>query len=260
MQFQHLLPLLFTLFLGASRAIIGGNEIPAGLYEFTVAIMQPQLGELRGESSFICNGVLFSPLSVLTLGECVGSSDDAESFTVRDGTLYTGYQTVGVRAITMHPNCSITDTQFSNDLAILHLTTEIVFVPPVTLVRLDNLPSGNVSIVGWGSTTTDPSVHDVSTTLQGVAQPILPNKICSYLQASCGFDLQSPQHFCTSNGLRAGPLRYGDGGSPVLDSNGTVLGLVSGNPGCTAPVVSMHVFITDFFDWISDVVVSGKLE
>ena len=106
----------------------------------------------------------------------------------------------------------------------------------------------SVHLVGWGATENrtqalSPSLHSLS--VDTISQPK-----CAIALKSC-FNLTS-QHFCTQVTKTSGEA-YGDSGGPILDENGKLIGLISGNPECAGPnSLALQVNVSKFKDWIQE--------
>lgn len=223
------------------NAIIGGSSVSTTHYDYTIAIFQPALSE--ESTPFICDGVLVTPSAVLTIAECLDGLEPSDIM-VRTGANSTGYQNITVSSIVTHPDFDI-DT-LANDLAIIHLGSNITNILPATIPSSNSTLSSHVNLLGWGATVNE--TEAISSNLRQANVSIVDTDTCKSQLSSC-YTLDSCQHFCT---VSAGPGEgYGDSGGPVVNAKGNLVGLISGNPSCAQPhSIALEVNVVTFHDWI----------
>ncbi|GAB7350719.1 hypothetical protein MBLNU459_g1274t1 [Dothideomycetes sp. NU459] len=237
---SSILALLATTF-GPVHAIIGGTNVRSDSYDYTVAIFQPALDE--SSTTFICDGVLITSSTVLTVAECVQYLEPFNVL-VRSGTNTADYQNLTVSSIVTHPQYD-PDT-LAYDLALVHLDSAVIGIVPADIPNSNSTLPSQVGIVGWGATTN--ATAAVANRLNEAEVAIIDSNTCVSQLSSC-YTLDPTQHFCT---VAAGPGEgYGDSGGPVVDDNGCLVGLISGNPGCAQPKsIAIEVNVGNFHDWI----------
>jgi len=233
MQFLALTSLLLSAAISPASAVLGGTNVTLDHYEYTVALMQPALtGYERSSTPFICNGVLITEYTVMTSAECVQGTD-ASSLDVRVGFPPDTIQRISVNNITTMK--SFNYTSLAGDIALLNLTDPVTNVTPAALASPSfdaTYPSGEVKLVGWGSTVN--GTQEIAPKLQVANVDVIRPQTCSAALNSCGFKLNRKQRFCTSSDA-TGAEGYGDAGGPIVDSEGVVIGLMTGNPTCAQP-------------------------
>lgn len=233
----------FTAFLGHVAAIIGGAPVRSNEYEYTVAISQPGMNQ-RSNTNFICDGVLVGEDRVITLAECVAGLE-ASDISIRTGMSNLTFQNIDASKIITHPQYN--STSFAYDIAMIQLSVPITNITSAPLApNTTTYPTGNAILLGWGSASNNTQAE--SKMLQSATVPIVDADTCAKVISSC-YALDSCQHFCTaSKGKGEG---YGDAGGPVVDSEGLVLGLISGNPICAQPDhVALELSLAHLHDWI----------
>lgn len=233
---------LLALTFNPVRAIIGGTSVSPKAYDYTIAIFQPALSE-ESSTPFICDGVLITPSAVVTIAECVQGLSSSD-ITIRSGTNSTGYQNVTVSSILTNPDYD--SETLTNDIAIIHLGSNITNVLPATIPSSNSSISSHVGLLGWGSKVN--ATEAISPNIQQADVAIVDTVTCTSQLSSC-YTLDSCQHFCT---VSAGPGEgYGDAGGPVVDASGQLIGLISGNPTCAqSNSIALEVNIAHFHDWI----------
>ncbi|KAF4549168.1 Trypsin-like protein [Elsinoe fawcettii] len=219
-------------------AIIGGQPADESL-AYTVALVQPSVeGNPRGYTSFLCDGILVSPTAVITATECT-SWLNAKDISIRSGlTVETQQNTTVSEIITLQP---LNYTTLSYNLAVLRLSEAITNVEPAELAQpiSTEYPPGpgrarlsSLRIVGWGPTTN--GTQGISSSLNYAAEDTIDAKTCSDKLSTCGFALNPIEKLCTSSNGR-GAAAFGDVGGPVVDEQGVVVAVISGNPTCAQP-------------------------
>ncbi|PNS18426.1 hypothetical protein CAC42_6243 [Sphaceloma murrayae] len=221
-------------------AIIGGQPADASM-AYTVALVQPDIeGNPRGYTSFLCDGILVSPTAVITATECT-SWLSARDISIRSGlTPETQKNTTVSEIVTLQP---LNYTTLSYNVAVLRLSAPINDIEPAELAEPDmTSPSYGstpgrprqtaLRIVGWGPTTN--GTQSISPELTYAPVDIINPSTCADKLGTCGFSLVSSEKICTSSDGR-GAAAFGDVGGPVIDEQGIVVALISGNPKCAQP-------------------------
>ncbi|CAG9993161.1 unnamed protein product [Clonostachys byssicola] len=229
---------------GVSINIVGGES--ASISEF------PYIVSLSQGGSHFCGGALLNANTVLTAGHCsYGMSASAVKVRAGTATWASGGKQVGVSKIWIHHHYNPRD--LNNDIAIWKLASPIAKSSTIKYATLpakgsDPTPGPYVyvTVAGWGSNVAGgPGVSD----LQKVTVPIISRATC---RSQYGTAYISDAMWCASWPAGGKDACQGDSGGPIVDSSGTLLGVVSWGRGCAMegnPGVYTRVGI--FVDWIN---------
>jgi hypothetical protein len=225
--------------------IVGGGPADEGEYPFMVWLNIAGPG-----GSWGCGGSLVSPYHVLTAAHCIsGTSRPGAVSLPGDVTATIGRTnranaaTGEVRAVAeviRHPRYGLDPGSYSNDLAVLRLTTPSTRAP-VEIVgpagpsdRASWLPGATATAIGWGALCEGCAGTNA---LQEVQVPVLADSVPAQAW-SYGASFNPRVH------VAAGPLAggkdacQGDSGGPLLVWTGTgwqQMGVVSWGDGCARP-------------------------
>ncbi|KAF2152293.1 trypsin-like serine protease, partial [Myriangium duriaei CBS 260.36] len=209
-------------------------------------------------TSFICGGVLVSPSVAITAKECV-SGMSASDLTVRVGLTPATQTNITVDSIVSMS--SFNYTSLENDVAILRLSSPTTSTPYAVLASPNSTTltfsrsrrssprptlsrnkspltyrpaflNSSLTIYGWGPPTSN--TQSLSPHLLSAPVSLIPTSSCAQTLAECHFPLDPVQRLCTSSTTQ-GMAAYGDAGGPVVDEQGTVVALITGNPRCAQP-------------------------
>jgi len=228
--------------------IVGGHPAAAGRH--------PYMTYLVG-NSHLCGATLIAPYALLTAGHCTGFTNAYVGIYNRNDPTLTLYEQLEVEDDVPHPQYthkSIPDY----DYRLLRLTSR-ASATPVLLddgATFDNLEAGQVfSVLGWGSTVSDPTVTKTSTVLLEVEVAYVPStdELCSEPNGH----LMSEAMFCAYEAAR--DACKGDSGGPLLLTGGAPeediqVGVVSWGQGCAEPgfpgIYSRVGLVIDWIDLI----------
>lgn len=212
--------------------VVGGVAAAAGEFPYQVSL------HLAGPllSSHYCGGSIISESVVLTAGHCVTEVNIGLLQHVEILAGLISQSNPGNNVQTTRVERTIVNPDFAggvnpNDLAIHIVSTPFKFnsfVAPIALPLNGSVPSGTVTLSGWGSTshTQLPTMPDI---LQKVELPIVPYDECAASVEGQGTPLDETM-VCT------GPLTggygacSGDSGGPLVSGTGanrTLVGVVS---------------------------------
>jgi trypsin len=233
---------LFSLLLATARsvqAIVGGAEATKGHIPFIVALAR---------TSFYCAGTLVGSQHVLTAAHCVHGIS-MSSMKVRLDSLRhaSGGTQISISAIAVHSQYNATTLE--NDVAVLTLTKSYTGIAPAQLPSNDHTPEkgSSVRIAGWGMTLDGGSY---TATLRTTSENIVGSKDCH--AAYKGVLTVTEDDICA--GVTAGgkgACSFDDGG-PVIDSNNTLIGIISRRKRCALPgYPDIDARVGAYLDWIS---------
>lgn len=229
-----------------SLKIIGGQSTNITNHPWQVSL------QLLG--NHFCGGTLITDKWILTAAHCVDDIIRQRFMTIRIGSTYTEKEGEVIRPATViiHPgwNFHLTE-QHDNDLALIKLvypvsisTARSIRLPPADLNISDGSP---ITVSGWGSTSENGT--NVSS-LREVTVPYIPLDLCQALYSSTPYHVSNSM-LCA--GLISGgkDACRGDSGGPAVNSNGTLIGIVSWGSGCARLFYpGVYVRVTEYLNWI----------
>ncbi len=231
------------------RRIVGGEKTDIKEHPWQVAL------DIKGS---LCGGSIIAQNWVLTAAHCFAGASQPASVRVKAGA--NNYKSSGswtvVDRVVVHDKYDA-NTQ-EHDLALVKLkfrpAGQVVPLAPPDL-KLE--PCAVLEITGWGRTSEGGST---STDLQKANVPYVENTVCNAPDAYNG-TIRSGM-MCA--GLRDGGVDscQGDSGGPIVlkGQDGPVLvGVVSWGEGCARKLrYGVYTRLTDYRDWITNVIVSDK--
>ncbi|KAF7625497.1 putative elastase [Aspergillus flavus] len=237
---MHVVPFTSLLLAIASfaNAIVNGVEATKDQAPFTVGLSGTRL---------FCAGSLIGEKSVITAASCV-KDKDATSINVRLGSLQhaSGGTVIGVASIDIHPQYDA--DSLDNDIAFLALADSYSGATPAQLpTKQKALGYGSsVQIFGWGETSKGASF---SRTLKTASVNIISRSNCQNIYGP--ITTITRREFCVITKDGKGACQADQGG-PVVDSAGTLVGIISRAKSCDAgnyPGVETQV--DAYLDWIN---------
>jgi trypsin len=236
---MHILPFtsLLLAIAGSANAIVGGDEATKDQAPFTVA--------LSGNSLF-CAGSLIGEKSVITAASCV-EDKNATSIKVRLGSLHhaSGGTVIGVSSIAIHPKYDA--DELDNDIAFITLADTYSDATPAQLpTNSKTLAYGSsVQIFGWGTTSEGGSL---SSTLRTTSVKTISRATCQNTYGSLA-SITSREFCAGGNGKGTGQA---DQGGPVVDSAGTLVGVISRiNRYGANNYPGVDIQVAAYLDWIN---------
>ncbi|KAL8603805.1 hypothetical protein ACOMHN_058540 [Nucella lapillus] len=252
--------MFYIAVIALGLALHAGAEVPEGRVVNGVVVDPPnsfpwQLSLQRG-TSHICGAVVYDSNYVITAAHCVHRGV-ASNYRVACGGhdlyVYEAYrQTVGVAAITVHPNYNPNGNGFPNDIAVLRLSSPLTLNAKCQAAKLDTGLDFSFSpavITGWGRLS---GGGNIARQLKRGEVEVLPHSTCrNYWQNTinaqyhiCVKDI-GDKYFGACNGDSGGPAQVGD----------TVIGLASFVArGCLPQYPSAYVRISTYISWIDSTV------
>lgn len=205
--------------------IVGGGNATPHQAPYLVSLQIDRQGD--GAFAHICGGSILNSHCVLSAAHCLTENGLTFEYQVVAGqhslSTESGIeQRLRVNSWDIHQDFVSGSTEGPYDLTILHLGGSFTFISGVVgainLPQPDVIPTGNVQLFGWGSTSTS-SVSDV---LQTVTKTIIPLDLCREIVGAARH--HEPLH---DSNMCTGPLNSqvsactGDFGGPIVQGSGT---------------------------------------
>ncbi|XP_044006045.1 trypsin-4-like [Aphidius gifuensis] len=237
---------IFTISNGKkSSKITGGNSVSITNFPHQVSI--------RFMKYHVCAGSIVSDKHILTTASCISAENpriiyaNLEILSGTEDRIDENGAIHQVKLIIFHEDYKGIEHYWQNDLAILILTTQIVFTSKQRpgCLPINNLKSKDLWLSGWGGipTLADP----LSRYLQGLRVRDLSRERChQYYEPFIPIGLHEGQS-CAAPETFGALITPGDGGSP-LTAFERVIGMVSINiPTLENPVMYTRVFLYRHF-------------
>ncbi|KAG4079873.1 hypothetical protein HA402_015004 [Bradysia odoriphaga] len=248
--------------------ITGGIEANKNSWPWHAAIFHV----IRSNIAYKCGGTVLNSNSVLTAAHCVFENDQTiatNRVLVHLGkhklrVFESGTQEFQVFNIIVHSHYNESD--YSNDIAIIRLSTEAIFnnfVQPICLwdpskVHISNIFGKLGTVVGWGFT----EKNKLSPILLEAQMPVVPHSICLLSNRNYFGSFLSNKNFCAGFRNGTGVCNGDSGGSISFQENDVyyIRGIVSttvsrGEDGlCDTKEYVIFTDVTQYLPWIEKVV------
>jgi len=240
--------------------IVGGEAVPISELPWTAALVRKRNATVKGP---YCGGTLVSDLYVVTASHCVDGFDaekiqvwlNEEDFRAEDENL-NGTLRVDVEEIIMHPDYD--RKKIANDIALLRLAQPVdieAIIRPACIPsdNSENYDNEDAIVAGWGSKEQGGSV---SSTLQKVTVPVIPNKTCNWRSLYLGRITES--QLCAGELASGGKDScQGDSGGPLVvthkNDQKILAGVVSYGYGCARPLApGVYTRVSFYSQWIQE--------
>jgi Trypsin len=158
-------------------------------------------------------------------------------------TIANGAQLKTIAKKVIHPYYNATTSL--NDFMILKLNSTVANAAPVQLNRNASrpVPGEQLTILGMGTIT------DGTYTEPSILQQVTVNYV-TYATCNQAWGSIAPTVMLCSSTTNGKDGCTGDGGGPVLDSQGKLVGLVSFGIGCATGYPAINARVTGAIDWI----------
>ncbi|KAF2878657.1 hypothetical protein ILUMI_27516 [Ignelater luminosus] len=197
--------------------IIGGSDANRRQFPYMVSVQR--------NNGLWCGGTIISKDWVVSAAHCYETSDLQENLTAVAGLLHFGedhldVQNIPIVQVINHPKYIHIEDIIDNDISLLRLKYPLEFtnaVQPANLPPLEEQPTGNAWMTGWGIyklPSTEPS------TLQCLEMPIITKKECEYLFTKVvqPYELLDTM-VCVKPPVKIESGCFGDSGGPLVTNN-----------------------------------------
>ncbi|GMG47392.1 unnamed protein product [Aspergillus oryzae var. brunneus] len=238
LSFARLALLLFGFVVIPTQAIVGGiattNSISIG-----AVYTQGLFG-----SQYACAGTFVSSNKFLTAADCVlGHSPRDISIKWGASNRLNEPSSSPPTLVTIQPDYN--ELTGDANVAVLTLKTSTTGPSHATLAKESSIQTGDaLTLYGWGLTGLEGLSTRFPAELHMVEVPALSTSECR----SEGIDIGAGQ-FCDQSDSGKG-FCIGDHGGPVVDSSGTVVGIISGRENCGLGTPEVITNVAYYYHWI----------
>ncbi|RVE49320.1 hypothetical protein evm_006033 [Chilo suppressalis] len=233
--------------------IAGGEVTTINQYPFAAALLTNVDG-----AAFIqrCGGSILSRSAILSVASCFYTGDQvhqARNWRARVGSSYSasGGTIYFIRQINIYSTFEPTSTRY--DVAVLRTTFDMVFQPGVVEAAFiagrsySFSPNQEVRAIGWGEGS---NTEEPTTQLRHVDIWVVDQQLCASRYDN---DPNIDENVVCAGWIDVGVKGQcpGDNGSPLLDSNNTVVGIFSWAQGCADLIhPGVNTRVSAFTSWI----------
>jgi secreted trypsin-like serine protease len=244
---------------GFINKIFGGEQIDISETPYQVSL------KINGQH--ICGGIIISNTWILTAAHCLthqvlvpNNNNTFVHVGINDRLNYDAGQMVHVNQFILHPDFN--STTFENDIALLHLSSPLVFnelVMPIEYANQCNTSEAdfyegrNIIISGWGNSNS--SQNTASQFLNAVTIPIIDRADAMTLNLSststnCPSNISLNMLAFFAQGIAAG--KADSGGPAVMSNNGHSINIGVTSWGCqpATQMPSIYVNVRNYASWI----------
>jgi trypsin len=224
-----------------SPRIIGGEQVPPGAY--------PYFAGTAANGQYACGAALIAPDILISTASCGVQAFPTHAIVNASalGLLTSG--AVEVTILEHYIDSDYDQERVTNDIMIMKIHPPLSTIVPISVNSDPNLPvdGESLQVMGFGQTLNDASTKLGDPLMQTTLQK-LSDQECESLYAVnpektlCAIDLDPVRNIC-----------IGDGGGPLIDSNGALVGLASWVGGsCESGWPSGFTRLSKFYDWIAN--------
>jgi secreted trypsin-like serine protease len=248
--------------LGIDNYIIGGSDAQQGVW-----LWQLSQQRLSGSTwSHSCGASLLSSTAALSAAHCVSGALPSNIRIIaglyqRSDT--SNAQTVSTSRITVHENYQDGSASYSNDIAIIHLSSGVnVAADNVALLTLpdgsNDFAGTTCTITGWGRSSSSNILPD---TLQQADIEVITTARCTTLMSGVSGATVWDNHIClydsanqigSCNGDSGGPLNCPNGSGGYYVAGVTSWGISNILGNCLQTYPSVYTRTSSYVSWIAD--------
>jgi len=215
---------------GVEPKIVGGTPVPNGTYRFMASLT---IGTTDG-STFVCDGTLLDPNSVLTAAHCLANARSVD--VAVGGTELSQPHQFQLRFATnafIHPRFHIRRS-LAYDAAVLKLNSAVRGITPIRLATAKQngleRPGHKLTVAGWGTIRQDGPRPD---RMRQTSIPVVSDRTAKRAYFSGYFP-----HLMVAAGAEGKDSCQGDSGGPLFQPGitRTQVGIVSFGRGCARPL------------------------
>ncbi|XP_055626194.1 chymotrypsin-1-like [Toxorhynchites rutilus septentrionalis] len=215
--------------------VVGGHEAANGSAPHQVSLQLKGFGH-------ICGGAIISNRWILTAAHCVDGETPGEiNVLVGTNSLKEGGQLYESEKFIQHKQYN--DPQFSNDIALIRLKSELQLAANVSIIEYSEREIGanlSVKLTGWGRTSMG---GPIPTQLQTIDLKTLSHEDCK--QRTVNADIG---HICTLTRSGEGACN-GDSGGP-LTYDEKLVGVVNFGVPCALGYPDAYARVSYYHEWI----------
>jgi secreted trypsin-like serine protease len=249
------------LFTNGNGRIVGGTNAAPGEFPYQVSYQIIKDGKGPRHA---CGGSIINAEWIMCAAHCVDPTicegcTDHQIVAGINQLSDTGAtrQQIKIAKIISHPQWN--KEQLINDIALLKLETPLTLndlVKPTKLPSANYVPSGELTVSGWGLLEQDDPAG-VPDNLQKVNMPHYEFEMCKMIFQILGLEIQAC-HTCAGGYGEAEGVCNGDSGGPLVAQDGTQVGIVSFGLGCGSPYFpAVFGSVPNFISWIESTISSN---
>ncbi|XP_026463142.1 lectizyme-like [Ctenocephalides felis] len=233
------------------RRVVGGHTADPHQFPWQVS--------LQMFGSHFCGGIIYNSKWVITAGHCIMGINGFEAVAGKHDLSKTESteQRSAFKKTFVHKSYGGSVGPY--DIAVIEVDPPFKFNEAVQAVKLplrDEPHSGQVTLSGWGSTSTT-SFPTYPNLLQTVNKPIVSYAECEKVLGGPGASPLHPLNICTGPLTGGVSACSGDSGGPLVQYNGneaTLLGIVSWGyiPCGSLNRPSVYTRVSGYLDWIKE--------
>ncbi|XP_017848862.1 chymotrypsin-2 [Drosophila busckii] len=224
-----------------SARIVGGNEAALGDW--------PGIVSIQNRFGFpFCSGSIIDDRWVLTAGSCLSGLRAPNLLLLAGTTASWNLSAVGYYADKIYVHCNYDKPLYHNDIALIHLTTDVEYndyIKKLPLAALDELQLQEpLNFAGWGAVEEEGSI---SVPLMQASGSYLDVPACR--RALGNTENVDEGHVCVQLPQGQG-MCYSDAGAPLINAQGQLVGIGNWGVPCGRGFPDVYSRVAFYHDWI----------